>query len=498
MGADYMQGIGTSPSNGSVKIATSRDVNIKMTAVGSADPSTIHPIFNNNRVVVEFGGTGQYTFEAPIRAISAYGKLIDGQMITTPAGAYFNADGSAIIDSGGNTIYPAKVVIGGEVVTASSVAVKTPPTKTTYTAGENLDLSGPVVTLNKSNGTTEDVAFADFAAKGLTVAPASGTALTTANTEVVITHTDSGKTATQVITVNAGTPDTCFTMNGAGNTITDYSNDASCPKDVNIPETIAGKTVTSIGNDAFHSNQLTSVTFDSDTTSIGKDAFNYQGGTPLNGLSEVSTGLLGTWTRVSNTWTKTEAPVIVDSIAIKTAPTKTTYTTGEALDLAGLIVTLTKSDNSKEDVAFANFAAKGLTVAPANGTALATTNTAVTITHTASGQITTQSITVVNPATSQPIYRFWSDTYKGHFFTINQAEKEQIEKTYPKHIWKYEGIAWYANPTASTGLSPIYRFWSDAYKGHFFTDSAVEKASIEKTYPKHIWRYEGIAYYVGE
>ena len=268
---------------------------------------------------------------------------------------------------------------------------------------------------------------------------------------------------------------------------------------VTIPDS-----VTSIGISAFYDNQLTSVTFDSDTTSIGKDAFNYQGGTPLNGLSEVSTGLLGTWTRVSNTWTKTEAPVIVDSIAIKTAPTKTTYTTGEALDLAGLIVTLTKSNDSKEDVAFANFAAKGLTVAPANGTALATTNAAVTITHTASGKTTTQSITVstttpTTPITSAPIHRFYSEQFQAHFYTISEGEKDHIIATYPPYTWNYEGIAYNALPNHESGTSPIHRFYSLTNKKHFYTISEDEKSRlIGGMYPEAQFQYEGVAWYASQ
>ena len=69
------------------------------------------------------------------------------------------------------------------------------------------------------------------------------------------------------------TADSCFTFQSSTGTITDYSNDASCPKVVRIPKEINGKTVTSIGNSAFYSNQLTSVTIPSSVTSIGSYAF---------------------------------------------------------------------------------------------------------------------------------------------------------------------------------------------------------------------------------
>ena len=82
------------------------------------------------------------------------------------------------------------------------MSVKTQPTKTTYTAGETLDLSGLVVTLHKSNSTTEDVAFADFGTKGIITTPASGTALSVSNSSVNITYTADNKSVSQSIAVN--------------------------------------------------------------------------------------------------------------------------------------------------------------------------------------------------------------------------------------------------------------------------------------------------------
>jgi hypothetical protein len=87
-------------------------------------------------------------------------------------------------------------------------------------------------------------------------------------------------------------------------------------------------------------------------------------------------------------------PVTVTGISVKTAPTKTIYNAGERLDLTGLVVTLTKSDSTSEDVAFADFVANGITVSPANEAVLAITDTKVTLTHTASGNSVDQAITV--------------------------------------------------------------------------------------------------------
>ena len=80
-----------------------------------------------------------------------------------------------------------------------SIAVTTQPTTLSYTAGQTLNLAGLVVTITFTDGTTQVVPFADFAANGLTANPASGIALTVANhngNPITITHTASGQTAT--------------------------------------------------------------------------------------------------------------------------------------------------------------------------------------------------------------------------------------------------------------------------------------------------------------
>jgi len=82
---------------------------------------------------------------------------------------------------------------------------------------------------------------------------------------------------------NAATPpDSCFAFDAASNTITDYydtegnvTGAPACTKDVDIPSSIGGVEVTSIGNSAFESNQLTSVTIPDSVTSIGNGAFSY-------------------------------------------------------------------------------------------------------------------------------------------------------------------------------------------------------------------------------
>lgn len=98
---------------------------------------------------------------------------------------------------------------------------------------------------------------------------------------------------------------------------------------------------------------------------------------------------------------------------------------------------------------------------------------------------------------SMPVHRFWSDQYRGHFYTSSEAEKQHIITSHPSTIWRYEGIAYHAYDQQNTesDRAPIYRFWSQTYEGHFYTASKSERDEILANYPDAIWRYEGIAFW---
>ncbi len=90
---------------------------------------------------------------------------------------------------------------GGGSPTLSSIAVKTAPTKVSYTEGENFDPTGLVITRTYSDASTSDWSYAEHTSD-FTFTPSLTTALTTGNTSVTITY--GGKSTTQAITVNAG------------------------------------------------------------------------------------------------------------------------------------------------------------------------------------------------------------------------------------------------------------------------------------------------------
>lgn len=90
---------------------------------------------------------------------------------------------------------------GGGDPTLSSIAVKTPPTKVSYTEGENFNPTGLVITRTYSDESTSDWTYAGHTSD-FSFTPSLSTALTTGNTSVTITY--GGKSTTQAITVTSG------------------------------------------------------------------------------------------------------------------------------------------------------------------------------------------------------------------------------------------------------------------------------------------------------
>lgn len=94
-----------------------------------------------------------------------------------------------------------------------------------------------------------------------------------------------------------------------------------------------------------------------------------------------------------------------------------------------------------------------------------------------------------------PIYRFWSPANRGHFFTSSATERDNIIAAYPPSAWTYEGAAYDSYNTTGSGLTPVYRFWSNQNQHHFYTANENEKNQVVANYTDDEWLLEGIAYY---
>lgn len=90
------------------------------------------------------------------------------------------------------------------------------------------------------------------------------------------------------------------------------------------------------------------------------------------------------------------------------------------------------------------------------------------------------------------VYRFWSDIFHGHFYTLSYDEATKVNNTDTN--WKYEKVAFSGFSTQKTNTIPLYRFWSDNFHGHFYTSDANEMQKVKDT--DNNWKYEMIAFYV--
>lgn len=124
----------------------------------------------------------------------------------TLTGAQWKGGAESVSFTGGATTKISAITVtyssgGGSDPTLSSIAIKTAPTKTSYTEGEYFDPTGLVITRTYSGDTPSDWTYADHTSD-FTFTPSTSTALTTSNTSVTITY--GGKSTTQAITVTSG------------------------------------------------------------------------------------------------------------------------------------------------------------------------------------------------------------------------------------------------------------------------------------------------------
>ncbi|MFE1645643.1 metallophosphoesterase [Microbacterium sp. P01] len=93
-----------------------------------------------------------------------------------------------------------------------------------------------------------------------------------------------------------------------------------------------------------------------------------------------------------------------------------------------------------------------------------------------------------------PVYRFYSTTFRGHFYTIDPTERDKVV-TEMARDWTYEGARFFAYTSQVPGTVPLYRFWSASLRGHFYTAEKSERDFVVATWPS-TWTEEGVAYYV--
>lgn len=161
--------------------------------------------------------TGAVTYS--ITSGDSYATLSGSTLTGTAEGSVTVQGSQAAADSYNAGTATATITVNA-ALTLSSIAVTTPPTKTTYLEGETFDATGMVVTATYSDASTDDVTAS------CTFSPTASTELTSSNTAIAISYTENAveKTTSQAITVKAlqsialsGTYTTTFDQNGTFN-----------------------------------------------------------------------------------------------------------------------------------------------------------------------------------------------------------------------------------------------------------------------------------------
>ncbi|MBR4463036.1 MAG: bacterial Ig-like domain-containing protein [Treponema sp.] len=150
------------------------------------------------------------------------------------------------------------------------------------------------------------------------------------------------------------------------------------------------------------------------------------------------------------------AAATVTGIAVKTQPTKVSYKAGEKFDPTGLVITVSKSDNTSADVAYNDETKTTFTFSPDLETALTTENTKVTVTY--SSKTADVTVTVVQVYSKTWSFKntenadfAWDASLKG---TSNPAVATATDYYYTKglYIASSEASKPYLRTNQSDGL----------------------------------------------
>ena len=109
------------------------------------------------------------------------------------------------------------------------------------------------------------------------------------------------------------------------------------------------------------------------------------------------------------------------------------------------------------------------------------------------GTFKSWTLKIYGVGSHQPVFRFWSNFYGSHHYTVHQGERDFINDNWPDY-WTYEGVAFFAYSDPQLRTFPVYRFWSPVSGAHFFTIWEEEKNYVMATWPD-AWIYEGVAFY---
>ncbi|MCL1857665.1 MAG: leucine-rich repeat protein [Oscillospiraceae bacterium] len=221
------------------------------------------------------------------------------------------------------------ITVNPSPIISEGINITTLPEKMEYIVGEPLELTGIVVIIAYSDGSSEEVA--DY-----TTDPVNGTILDIIGTQtIIVSYTENDVTETTSFTV---------VVNALPIVLESIS-----------VTTLPDKTVYTVDEELDLSGMIVTAVYSDENTKIITD-FSTE---PTNGtILDIVDIIVVTVSYIENEIMKTDSftitvnaiPVILESISVTTPPIKTVYTVGEALDLTGMVVTASYSDSSYNEV----------------------------------------------------------------------------------------------------------------------------------------------------
>lgn len=304
-----------------------------------------------------------------------------------------------------------------EPVVLNSVTISSSPDQISYYEGDALDLSGLEVELLYSDESKILVGYSNFSSKGLEVNIPSGTVLTSDHSSVKITHSESGKSCTQPLTVSA-VEVSGLVIKSAPSKVSYYVGDILSLEGLVVTVGYNNETSSDISYVDFGSNGLTVSIEDGAvlSTTDTKVVISSSGGSfSVDQLLTVSA-------------------VEINGLVIKSAPSKISYTEDDLLSLDGLVVTVSYNNGTSSDIPYVDFGSNGLTVSILDGAVLSTTDTQIVISATDTSFSVNQAITVeAKGGTSGPSYSTMTD---------GRDSKVYNTVTIGDQVWMAENLAY--------------------------------------------------------
>ena len=403
-----------SPANLALDLNGTKTGNLSATVNGTNNPSQAVNWSSSNTSVATVSSSGVVT-----------AKAVGNATITATSQADGTKSGTCSVTVSDSTVH-----VSGVTLNKNSTSLVLGGGTETLTA-----------TVSPNNATNKSVNWSSSNTSVATVSNGTITPVATGNTTITVTTVDGSYTATCTVTVTAAQTQTLtITRSSFSNSggyawydwtqTTSDSTSVSGKGELYTTETGSmqfnkskGNKVAAIFNTTAIPGSITKIEATSQQTTIRSwtayvtsTACTGSGSTLMFGSNKTSVGTVSPAVGTSTSFGTSSAgysyfclqendssasylsqikityvPKSISSIAVKTAPTKTTYEAGQTFDPTGLVITATYSDSTTSDISYAANPT-AFTFDPTTSTALTTGNTSVTITY--GGKSTSQSISV--------------------------------------------------------------------------------------------------------